>query len=96
MPIRCMSAAFSIFPLVTGWGRRREGNTLSSACVRHRSSAKTNTKTKGVKLVSLTTEKELLPQQLCYCLGSGHLRGVKELEDFASRREECKECRRAS
>ena len=50
-------------------------------------------KTKGVKLVSPSTEKELLPQELCYCLGFGHLRGVKELEDFASRREKCRDCR---
>ena len=91
-----MSATFSLFPPVTGRESRREEDTLSSACVRHRSSTKTSTKTKGVKLVSLRTEKELLPQQLCYCLGSGHLRGVKELEDFASRREECKACQQPS
>ena len=72
--------------------RGREEYTLSSTCVRHRSPIKTGTKSRGVKLVSPTTEKELLPQQLCYCLGSGHLRGVKELEDFASRRDKCKDC----
>ena len=53
-------------------------------------------RSKSVKLVSPTTEKEILPQELCYCLGSGHLKGVKELEDFASRREECKDCRRCA
>ena len=69
--------------------------TLSSVCVRHRSPTKTTTKTKSVKLVSPTTEKELLPQEVCYCLGSGHLRGVKGLVDFGSRREKCRDCRRS-
>lgn len=51
-------------------------------------------RTKSVKLVSPSTEKEILPQEVCFCLGFGHLKGVRELEDFASRRDECRDCRR--
>ena len=77
-----------------------KGSTLSSvlrcdnSSPPRASSSSSNIKTKGVKLVSATTEKELLPQELCYCLGFGHLKGVKELEDFAPRGEDCRDCRR--
>ena len=91
--VRALLFRFSPFRV----DRREEDvkeDALSSACVRHRSPTKTSAKTKCVKLVSPTTERELLPQQLCYCLGSGHLRGVKGHVDYASRRDECRDCRR--
>ena len=91
-----MIAIPSIPPFRSGGGQRH-GRLQAESCVcadiRSPTASTASPRTKGVKLFEPTTEKELLPEDLCYCLGSGHLRSVKGIDDYASRRGGCEACR---